>query len=504
MSRIASIPTAPVVRIAPTFVAGEAALAELRARRAARRILRSLVRGKWHRALIDGGITQHRYRSVLRSLPDGTEVDKKLLLGVNVLSTSYMMHADMLALRPVLTSTPDGHDEQDAAIESIRRRTLFDALYHEAALKCYEEVESALAVERHEGRTDIHGGDNDEAHHVGGPGPGGQRTVWESRWIVERTEPGASEPTRYLRIERHRAPGGIGIVEQEAYRTQSTDVLTSTVDLVRVPLDRALGPGHGLADSTPTGLPYPLITQLATYRRHGRPQGTLGEADLHLVDAMVAAMSRTARIMDLHASPKLRVPQAMIQDGQVEIHEAFYDPDRMAEYLQASFQFDAVRQHFAMVMQWLISRVGMAAALLGFKPDGGAAPDSHDKLRLESTLPLAYARRVSVLHSAALSRVFTVASWVESRSTEGWPVADVVATVRADLPKDQVTIAREQGELLDRRLTSEWRAVAAVHGDAVADQVMAEIQEDRERATARAQQSLMGSAFGDPVAGGAA
>lgn len=486
------------------FAASDAALSEQRSRRTMRRLHHSLFKGAWKCALIDGGVTQHKFRKVMKDNPDGTEASAKLLMGVALIETAYKLHADIIAGRSIRLSVPTGFEAQSRALADLRRRVLWDALYHEAALACHLDGAAFLRLDRDASGLIISICDPEETFPVGPRGPDGQPDVWERRWIVERPDPSDRKRTlTYLRIERHRAIDGLGVVEQEAWTTRSSDVLQSTAGLEPATLDAALGPGHGVEPIMATGLPHPLIVELANYRMRGRPQATMNEADVGLVDGMVASFSRLARTMELHSTARVRVSERMVKDdGTIDLPEAIVDPDKWVEYIIASFEFDAMRQHFNTLLQWLIVRLSIASSLLGFKPDGGAAPDSYDKLRLEATLPMAYARRAAVLHQAALERLFDLASLRMAREPmQGWAVAPVEISIRADLPKDQITVAREQTEMRDRDATSEIRMLAEIHGDDQAAAVAQEIEQDRIAATRRSQASLFGAAFGDPPAG---
>jgi len=485
------------------FVASDARLEILRARRAMRRITRLLFSGKFKAALIDTGISNHQFRRMLASTESGVEAPKQLVVGINLVKRAWKTHADILNADPVLVSVEPGFEAQSAAIKALRKRCLFDHRYHEAAMRCFTDGEAALRVDSATDGAVIHLDSNDIAFPVGAAGADGQPTVWERRWILERPDP--ANPRRsisFLRIERHRAPlvgsAAVGVIEQEAWPTKSSDVLQSTKGLQPVPLDLALGLGHGLESVVATGASRALITQLVTYRIDDEPQPSIDAADLGLIDMMVAGLSRMARTMEGHGQPKARVHEGMVRDGTVQwALDFFVDPDRQVEYIQAQFNWEAMSGLLATVLQWLIVSLDMAASLLGYKPAGGSAPDSFDKLRLEATIPLANARRVALLHGDALERVFETASLLESRRGDGWPVGPVHVAVRADLPKDTVTRAEEQGKMRALGLTSEIRSLAAVHGDDQALAVQTEIRADEARATRLAQEALMGGAFGD-------
>jgi hypothetical protein len=484
--------------LVPGYVAPRSRIDELKRRRTIRNLFRDINSGKWRRVLLDLGNSQHRFRELARH----SGQIEALLTKVNLVRLAFRFHGTVAAGNPVNTVVGDGNDEQAAAVDAIRRRVNFDAMLQEAIRKVNIEAEAVLRVSvvgggggGGETGTVINLDDNDRTIPVGPNGPDGQPTVWERRWKIERPSGGGLGGRKkvYLRVERHRRINGVGVIEQEAYtsRDQSggeeiSDVLCHLADLKRVPLTDAVDDPP--AELTETGASGPAIVRLVADMEDGEPAWMLTKDDLDIIDESAAAFSRLSRAHDLHSQPILRIPEHMVDPatGTVTLTEdAIVDPDKMAEYIGQNFDLGKMLDLMDRVLGLTLVMLQMSQALLGFKMGGGSAPDSYEKLRLESTSTLARGKQTAIYCNGPLGQLFTRATEIDARQPmRGYATSPVTCEMRPELPKDRVELVKEIGDMLDRStpLISHRRAIAAIHGERNADAILDEIRADQEAA----------------------
>jgi len=143
-------------------------------------------------------------------------------------------------------------------------------------------------------------------------------------------------------------------------------------------------------------------------------------------------------------------------------------------------------------------------SLIGFKPDGGAAPESYEKVRHEAIPTLETAKKTAGYMESGLSRLLFVACELDARtrldSGGGYPVRWAKATLHPQLPKDEQQVAVELQERRDARQISQLTMLEALHGPEIAAREMTRIGEDDARAAAVAQRSL---GIGMAIGGGA-
>lgn len=491
----------------PPFFARREELDAERARRRHRAVLRKLFAGDWRDVLLAMGRSQHLFRLVERH--DGSV--RPFMMKANLFRQAVTLLADMtLNERPSLI-LPEDAAEQRAFLDDLRDQSMLDALVHQAVLTAHAEGVAFLLAERspQTGRAALRLLDNDEVVAVGPLGGDGLPTVFERRWVVERGD--GPRKVTYLRIERHRVVGGRGVVEQEAYRWGRResgamspvvgDTLADASRLERVPLAEAALPG---ATTPPeileTGAPNPLIVQVVIYAMRGEPRAKLSDHELDLLDQVTASLSQIARAVALHANPRIRVTEAMVdpESGRVRssIEAVVGDEDKVVGYIDVSFAFDEMLGLLNKVMQLALGDLEVSPALLGMKLDAGANPDTVDKLRLEATRTLAAINRSGLFVAPALGRALTVASWLDSAAPlavnpgAGYPVEPVGVRLRPGLPRDQAAIIAEQTAMLVAGVTSRRQAVIAIHGAENADTVLTEIEADRSADTMAQRESL--------------
>ncbi len=465
-------------------------LQELRAQREHRRLAKKISNGEWREVLIGLKHTQHKFRRVERH--DGT-IDA-FVEKIDLVGKAMMMGADLVANRPPLISTDEGFDLQREVVSAIRDRSHFDSLFHQAMVRANEEGIAAL-------RTDLSGAgavicldDNEVTFAIGSRGPNMQPDVWERRWIIERANPASpKKPRRYLRVERHRVIDGVGVIEQEAYRTDSLEVLLEVSDLNRVALTEAIGPDRPAPpDISQTGLSRNLIVELANYRKDGVPRPRISKTALDMIDECAASMSRSSLAMEQHGFPKVRVPESQVDPKTNTVRfnsAAFVDPDKEVSYLQIAFDWDAMMTWLDKVMHWSLVQMDMTAGLLGLSVGSSGNADTAKKLRLQAMHTLTAAQRSVPNLQPPLADAFEIASAIESTlPLQGFDVGAVTVELRVEIPLLPIDRAEEQDELLRAGLTSRRRAIAEIHGESQVDAILEEIAED-EAARSRQQQA---------------
>jgi hypothetical protein len=476
----------------------------LREQRQCRRLLRSIYNGQWRAVLLGLQHSQHRFPG-LRNFAGKIG---ELLVKFNVVALAIDWHATVLAQQPAEAVVPDGYEEQQDAIASIRARSLFDALLMEAAETLNVEGYAALVPERTERGVVLSLADNERMFPWGAYGADGQPVEWRQRWVIERED--GRRKVLYLREVRYTA----GLIENRAYKTGSSDVLVEDKDLEPVTLAQALG--AELAAATPeaiaTDLEFATPVLLTSGRSGGVPRPIIGPESIDLIDASASALSRMSRALDLHAAPKFRTPDSMVdpQTGKVDLSvEAIVDNDKQFEPIPVEIEFDAMLDFTDRVVALLMTELKLSASLAGIKPGGGNSAISAESMRLESKGTLAHGRKTAVYCQPALSRLFTAACLLEARTPmRGFPVAPVAVRLKPDIPRDREDIVAEQAEMLERGLTSQWRAIAAIHGEDQADAVVEEIAAEEGRKAELARMTIgaemgFGGRAADEGAGGA-
>jgi hypothetical protein len=486
-----------------TWACPESKLCELREARAARRLSRDIFEGKITKVLLDAQRTQHVFRPMKRH--DGKI--EAFLEFFNFVRSAHTMHADIMANEPATISVAEEFAEQRLSIDGVRDRSLWDSTFHEACLTASVESYALIRADRDRfGEASLDVLDNDEWFPVGAPGSDGQPSVFERRWIIERKAPGSANPgrgetKRFLRIERHRKrdEDGRPIVEQEAFATESCDVLQCTAKLTRVPLASALPQGAAVPpDALVLDLDDVPIVQLVNFRYRKRPQFRVGEHNLAVIDQNAASLSQLSRAIAQHGSPKFRVSKRQVDEktGMVNLSvDAFEDPDKIVESIPVAFQFEEMMQFLDRVVKAMLITMEISPALIGMKMGDGSNPDTVDKLRLESTHTLAAAKRAIPNMRPAIERVWTVACMIESLSVPagGWPVTQVQVKLHPGIPVDDAEKNRAQLELLAGGGTSEEEAFRVIHGEDRGPQILEEKRAAQERLAKQQQAALFGA-----------
>lgn len=495
-------------------VTSEATLKKLREDRRVVRLLRDLAAGKWRDILLQ--VSQHQFPLV----ENAAGKLSALVVKLNLVGPAMELHAETLAGERSNVSTADGFDAQQEAVNRIAARSLWDQQLLIAAELTNIEGSAAVRV----GVDTTSGGhgvvigveDNEVCFPTGRLGPDQQPTAWERRWVIEIEDPAdRRKKINVLRIESHWLPEGspVAVIAQRAYRVESSDPLGSWVGAKGVePFD--LGKvAPGVAEITPLPTQALDIVQLVIGRRPvggtaGAPPRTrLNPNDLDLLDAVTASLSRLVRSMELHAEPKMRVPEEALDKKTGALPKRtmlFVDPEKKLEYITLDAKFTEMLDVLDRLVDHALMSVRTARVLLGLpKKDGGQAT-TLGELRMNAQGTLSAARTASTWITPPLERAWTLATVMESRMPGGgFDCAPVNVRLSPGLFTTFDDRVESQGKALSMRLTSEWHAVAAVHGERNADAVIAEMRKDEERRSDLAARSLMldiggtGGGFGD-------
>jgi hypothetical protein len=410
---------------------------------------------------------------------------------VNMVRMAIRFHVIVLAGEAVSLSLPEGFDAQRQALGEIRNRSHFNALLMQAVRTANIDGFSTLRIDHKGGHgTVICSDDNMMMLPVGPDGPDMQPEIWERRWMIERKQP--LKVVKYLRVERHRA----GLIEQEIYEYAGGDLVAdlSSDHLKRVDIAQVLPEVQPVVE---TGVPYPLVTRLVHEYFDGQPEMLMSEHDFDLLDLHAAAMSRVDRSMEKHGSPKARITESMIdpETGKVHINEGILDPDKIFEYISQNFDFAPMFEVMNKSLQLLAAQLQLSPALIGIKLEGGAMPDTFDKLRLEASNTLARAKTSAEYMQPALSRVFDVASMFDAQlPMRGYAVAPVGVTMHPGLPKDKEQIVKEVTDLRGApggALIDELTAVEMIFGATAAPGIVDRLRQERDAQTERTQRELM-------------
>jgi len=469
----------------PGYITPKARLEAIRKRRIIANIMRQLERGDWKSFLIKCKKAVHKFPSLEKH---SGEIEP-LLVKVNVVRMAIRFHGIVLAGEPITLTVPEEYAEQKQAISDIRSNSHFDALFMQAVRTANIDAFATLRIDPQGDKTIICSDDNRMMIPVGPDGPDMQPTVWERRWMIERKQ--GTKVIKYLRVERHRA----GMIEQEAYEYAGGDLL---VDLAseqakRVDLKEAM-PETMLQPIVETGVPYPLIVRLVHEYFDGAPEMLMSEHDFDLLDMSAAAVSRVDRSMEKHGSPKARISESMIDPdtGKVTIQDAILDPDKLFEYISQSFDFAPMFEAMNKSLQLLATQLQLSPALIGIKLEGGAMPDTFDKLRLEASNTIARAKTSAKYMQPALTRVFDIASALDTqRPMRGYAVHPVGVTMHPGLPKDDDQIIAEVKDQYVAGLIDELTALEKIHGESAALGIRDRIREDRAERTRNEQTALM-------------
>lgn len=484
---------------------GPGTLKRLRAERRVQRLVRDLACGKWRDIVLDAA--QGRYPVVMNNAGK----TMPLVVKLNHVGPAMKVHADILAGERSSVTAPEGYEGQQLAINRVKAACLWDTMLHQACelvstegaalLRCDLDADTGVRLELL---------DNERYFATGPLGPDQQPTVIEGRWVIEAADPSDRRKTvRVLRVETHWRPAGsaFAAVAQRAYLVESDDPLAvDTADpeaakpISLEELGRIVPAAAGLAPVTVLPTAYPAVVQLVAGRRPvngsagAPPRLRVSEHDLDLLDAVTATLSRIMRTMELHGDPRMRVTEGMLDKPNNTFdagQRALVDPDKVAGYIDFNGQFSESLEVLHALADQLLMQLRMPRALVGMGLKDGPGVSTYGELRLHAQTALTEARGAAAYLTPALERLWTGACVLDAGAGGMYDVAPVSVRLSVGLFQGFSDRVAEQREALEAGLTSQRRAVAAVHGDENAEQVLAEIQADKADAVRRAQESLM-------------
>lgn len=507
--RSAFVFAAPVTGVDYTPpVTGERTLAALRETRRVQRLMRDLAAGRWRELLLR--VSQHQFPVVESAAGKLSQ----LLVKLNLVGVAMEEHAETLAGERSNVAAAEGYDAQHEAAVGIARRVLWDQRLLMAAEIVNIEGSCALRY----GVESTAGGrgvvitveDNEVCFPVGRLGADMQPTAWERRWVVEIDDPAdRRRKIKVLRVESHWLPEGspVAAVAQRAYVVESADPLATAVgEKGARPFDLALIPSEDGGPVDPlTLLPGPGldIVQLVIGRRPvggsggAPPKLRISPEDLDLIDALTASLSRLVRSLELHAEPRMVVPENAIDKRTGRLpkgQRVFVDTDgRRPEFILLDAKFGEMLDVVERFVDYLLLGLRSTRVILGLPSrGGGGAPSTLGELRMNAQPLLSAARSAATYLTPALERVWTGATEMQSRLPGGgFDCAPMNVRLHPGLFMTFDDVVASQAAALQAGLTSEWRAVAAVHGAEAADVVLEEIRGDRERRADLAARSLM-------------
>ncbi len=247
------------------------------------------------------------------------------------------------------------------------------------------------------------------------------------------------------------------------------------------------------------------ITQLVFGLDENEPAPVITEAMVDQIDALAAAMTRLCRVAEIHGDPKQRISEQMIDEktGRVKRADAYVDPEKIVEYIQANYNFAALVDMLDKIIMWTCIDLDVAPALLSYKPSGGQQPDTEEKLELEATSTIAAAEAARPYQQDALGRHATVACEIESGTVGlGFAVDRVDAVMHIGLPKSMAQRNREAMTMADRGYHSRELVIRQIHGEERGEEIIEQIKRER-AAEAERQRAASFGAFGlSPEASG--
>lgn len=439
-----------------------------------------LFKGAWRTLLLDMLATQHNYRAVKNHSGKISALMEKL----NVYRLACQKHADLLMLVTPTVTIGEDFPAQREAWKRIARDSLINTKFYEAAIAANSESEAWLGVVREENRTVIRLFESTQCFPVGPIGADGQPRVIDRRWMIRTSEGfsiGGLPPRErfFLRIERHSAPNGVGQIENFAVEVESASACDIPDSTAKVDLTTILGPAAPPPLQV-TGATRPLIVRLANLLLNDVPQPAVPKDDVDLIDQLAATFSQLARVMSKHADPKMRVPESMLdKDGRVDSAkmEAFTDPEKEAEYLAWDAKIDMVLAVLEKLINWLLIVLEMSPSLVGLRT--GAAPESSEKLMLESTNTTVRAERCAAYWAPSLERLIQTALEFEATAGLGFAVGPVAVKINPGLARTHQELARDLDEQHRAGQVDEQSMLEELHGPEKARIIAQRLAEER-------------------------
>ncbi|HEX8342214.1 MAG TPA: phage portal protein [Tepidisphaeraceae bacterium] len=382
---------------------------------------RLLFRGRHREYFVGESRTQF---PVATLMVDGKE--RGVYVPYNLLGLITRKGADLLfGEHPSITSEDPA---VAAAAEAVDRRSNLRRVLFDAAVTCAWAAEAYLEV--------ITGNDRgayvttpavDEIFPVGDIGPDGQHA--EYRRYATTNVGTAESPIVLLLTTTYRA----GEIARELWQLDRAGKRSLPLDLKSWPK---------FADVTPlpvekTNLPHNTIVWVPNELVEGEAVGEYELSAIELQDLVNAKQSQLARVLAIHANPRMFFPTGSVDgDGNVRASaEAFFGDtkDAKPEYIEMAGNPQAAMTDRDFAVASLCVSCEWTPELLGIKND--ATAESGRKMRLSASSPLAKIERRTAYWQPALQRVMALAACCEL----GRPIADdaVGVEIRDGLPEDE-------------------------------------------------------------------
>ena len=452
---------------------------------------RDLYDGNWRRVLLDlNKLTQHKYKGVKNHAGE----IKALMVKVNAFRLAAITHADILFnTTPVIAINQDYELQRDRW-ELVADNCLIESTLHSLSLTCNVETEAWLEIVMENGKVGLCVADGLEVFPIGKIGMDDQPQIIDKRWIIQKKN-SQGNTDNYLRVARHSAPNGIGKIENYIFKVQSA----YSYDIPNTePLDLQTVMGEWGDAPLPvmqTGVDRPLLFRFANRTLRGEPQPDISKNDIDLIDQMAATASQLARIMAKHADPKTRVPPGVVNEktGVIDYTnlDAVVDPNKEYEYITFDGKLPDMLSVLTNFINWLLMILEISPALIGIK--SGAAPESYQKLFLESTNTMKRAQRVATTWRPLLERAITTACKYDAQNATltGYLVDPVSIKLKPGLPRTDGEIHNELADMHDRGQMSQQTMLEQIYGPEQAETELERIQAERSQSVA----DLMGSQY---------
>lgn len=483
-------------------VTGEGKLKELREDRRVARLLRTVSEGTW-RDLLEK-ISQHSFPLIQNAAGKLT----RLIVKLNLIGAAMELHAETLAGERSNVATSDGYDDQQESVNAIAARSNWNAQLLIAAELM--NIEGAAFLRSGVEATSSGRGvvivveDNEVCFPVGRIGANLQPTAYERRWVVEVPDPAdPKKKINVLRVESHWLPDGspVAAIAQRAYIVESGDPLgTCVTDKGVRPYDVTKLPGAPADVLTLLPTADLDIVQVVIGRRaaggsvNAKPRSRFRVSDLDLLDSATMILSGLVNTISMHAQPILVVPESALDKKTSKLpknQKVFaHSDDGKPEYVAYEAKFVEVLDVAERFADYALASSRASRVVLGMPAKGTVT--TLGELRMNAQPTLSAARTTATYTEPMLEQAWTVATIMDSRMPgNGFDCGRVSVRLKPGLFATFDDRVDSAAKALAAGVTSEWHAVASVHGEDQADAVIAQMERERAAKADLAAKSLM-------------
>lgn len=385
---------------------------------------RMLFEGKHRRYYLEEGRTQFDY-------PEA-DINGKVFKPYhtyNLLRLVSVKTADLLFGAKVRLTAPG--QRQTAELDALVRRSMLHSRLHSAVVAASWSGGSFLEAIIWQDEPYIVAPSPDEVYPLGPVLPNGQ---YERYLRYATANVGTKEQPLMLVLESEYQPGRIirRLFEADLHGDKKREVKLSEWPEFRTnapPPEELLG----IPDNPITYLPNEVggVAEVSDY------DGLIGQQD-----NTNAKIAQLARIIAMHADPKLAMPEADAGEGGAvpARHNLYFfrSKEEAPFYIVWQAQIEGAQADLRNAINALCTASEMSQVLLGIKE--GAAPDAARKLRLEATNTLAKVGRKALLIEPAIARALDVAQRLDqtTRLKRSYPVGPIGVEPRDGLPVDEI------------------------------------------------------------------